>query len=41
MKHGRMFLVLVSSLAACGFSGIAQAQQLSAPSFADVVEVCT
>lgn len=37
MKHGRMLFVLVSWLAVC--SGIAEAQQPSDPSFADVVEV--
>lgn len=36
MKHGRMFVVLASCLAACG---IAQAQTASDPSFADVFEV--
>lgn len=39
MKHGRMLYVLVSWLAVFGFSGTAQAQQPSDPSFADVVEV--
>ena len=38
MKHGRMFVVLVSCLAVCG-GGIAQAQESSDPSFADVIEV--